>query len=113
MRVFNNTPRGASVYITDLKLQLGQDGEVTLSAREAARSTDLITAIEGNLVRLEFTGVERNLSSLQGLLKRINQAEAKRTGALLATRIETVMDSIDTASLEVPVRPVVFAPIDE
>lgn len=112
MKVVNDTPRGASVHITDLRLRLGRDGVATLSATTAARSTDLVNAVESGLVRLEFTEVERNLPSLRSLLARIEQAEAKRSGVLLAARTKKVMESSGTPSLDVPARPVVFAPID-
>lgn len=112
MKVVNNTPEGAAVHITDLRLRLGPDGGATLPATAAARSADLVNAVEANLVRLEFTEVERNLPSLQELLARIVQAESKRTGTLLAVKMKETIESGKTPSPDVPARPVVFAPVD-
>jgi len=111
MQVANNSPEGATVYITDLKLRLGQSSEVSVSIRGAAGSTDLLTAVEKNLVRITFTELEKNHPDLRGLVSRIKQAEARRQGALLYAEVKKAIETGSVSSPKVPVRPAVFAPV--
>lgn len=111
MKAVNATPNGTTVFITDLKLRLSQGSEILVPVRDAARSADLIDAVENNLVRLEFTEVEKNHPGLQRLLMRIEQAEAKRRGVLLFAKIEESIRTGKVTSPDIPVRPAVFVAV--
>lgn len=111
MRIVHNATGGATVYITDLKMRLGPGNAVPVNIRDVATSVDLVRAVEGDLVRIDFTEEEQHHPDLRYLLLRIEQVEAKRESKVLYAKVEETVKSNKADSPTIPVRPAVFAPV--
>lgn len=108
MKLRNATPKGATVFITDLKKRIGQTG-VPVSVRDAVSSADLRLALDQGMVQLEVTDTEKMDPRIAELLVFAQFAEAKREGKLLFAQAESaLMNRQPVDSPNVPIRPAVF-----
>lgn len=108
MNLRNATPKGATVYITDLKIRVGQS-IVPIGLRDALSSVDLRDALNQGMVQLDTTDEERANPAVMGLVTFARLADMRREGRLLFAQVESAMKSnrpVD--SLNIPVRPAVF-----
>lgn len=108
MKLVNVTPKGATVFITDLKIRIGLDG-VPIQFREAIKSSDLRLALDQGMVRLEVSDVEAEDPQISELLVFAQRAEDAREGKLLFALAESAMRNkqpVDSPSI--PIRPAVF-----
>ena len=113
MRIVNVTPKGATVFITDLKLRIGQQ-DVPVARTEAIVSADLRVALSRGMVRIIATGEECSDPAISELLLFAAFSDAKRKKRLLFAQAESVMRSNRPTdySCDVPIRPAVFEPVD-
>lgn len=108
MNLTNATPKGATVFVTDLKIRVGARS-VPISARDAVTSSDLRLALDQGMVRLEATSAEMQDPVVENLVIFAQLAEAKREGRLLFAQAEDAMiNKRPVSSREVPIRPAVF-----
>lgn len=108
MKLKNATPKGATVFITDLKIRIGQDS-VPVNVRDAVSSADLRSALDQSMVQLEVTGAEQLDPRIEELLIFAQFADARREGRLLFAQAESaMMTKRPVDSPKVPIRPAVF-----
>lgn len=108
MQLRNVTPQGATVYITDLKIRIGQDS-VPVSIKNAVSSSDLRSALDQGMVQLEVTDTEKKNRLVEDLLTFAQFADAKREGKLLFAQAESAIKHRQpVVSPDVPIRPAVF-----
>lgn len=108
MNLTNATPKGSTVFITDLKIRVGSNS-VPISVRDAVTSTDLRYAIDQGMVRLEANSAEKNDPMVEDLLIFAKFTEARREGRLLFAQAESAMiNKRPVDSLNVPIRAAVF-----
>ena len=79
MNLVNATPKGATVFITDLKVRIGLNG-VPVSVMDAIQSNDLRSAIDQGMIHLEVTDAEKMDPRIEELLTFAQFIEAKREG---------------------------------
>ena len=108
MNLRNATPKGATVYITDLKIRVGQNS-VPVNLGDALSSIDLRVALDRGMVRLDATAEERANPLVTELVTFAHLADLRREGRLLFAQVESAMKSSRPVdSPNIPVRPAVF-----
>lgn len=108
MRLKNATPKGPTVFITDLKVRIGLDS-VLVNVRDAIQSNDLRSALDQGMIQLEVTDAEKIDPRIGELLTFAQFADAKREGKLLFAQAESaLMSKQPVDSPNVPIRPAVF-----
>lgn len=111
MNLVNATPKGATVFITDLKIRVGARG-VPIRVGDAVASGDLRLALDQGMVQLEATDIEKMDPRISELLVFAQFANAKREGKLLFAQVEsTLMSKQPASSPDVPIRPAVFVDV--
>ena len=102
-----NVLDGSPVYITDLKIKIGQD-PVPIDSAKALASIDLRRALEAGMVKLEPSASEPQTAETAMLSETARAAESRRQGKILFGKLDAAIKGNQPQSEEVPIRAAVL-----
>lgn len=102
-----NVLEGSPVYITDLKMKIGQD-PVPVDSAAALASIDLRRALEAGMVKLVSSNKEPRTPETAMLSETARAAESRRQGKILFGKLDAAIKGNQSQSEEVPIREAVL-----
>jgi len=107
MFIHNVQPGGSPVYITDLKIRIGQE-PVLVDNDKALASKDLRTALEYGMIQLKVSAAEPQTQAAVLLSETARAAESRRQGKILFSKLDEAIKGNYPQSEEVPIREAVL-----
>ena len=111
MRIINASPRGATIYVSDLKLRVGEQPVLLEVTSKVASSNNLREAIVAGLVRVELELDEQDEPYAELFLSWSDAAEKRKVAEVVLSHLEMMSREKAPLTKDVPVRPAVFLPV--